>query len=231
MLFIFSTSLCSCSYSIKRYGIENSENENILFASDDSENMSMLLRYYIYDHFKQPETVDDLIRYYKNFDDSDEKFYRRQYRFLVRNKCKLHIINNDSITMIFYNHYPNRDIAGATFTTPCEFDEERSGLRTRKLFFDLEGYCFYSEPLSEKLRLVYPIAQKYVNNIKPEKIYIAILEYTPEKGLIDICAGESFDLIKSSECMSEMEHFLEDFCKENSLSRVIFPINADKSSQ
>ncbi len=213
MFFALSISLNACSHTIRKYGIE------------DRENMDMLIRHYIYDHFRQPESVEDLIKYVENVD--IDEFYRQQYRFLVRNRRKLYITNNDSVTMLFYRRL---NIAVETFTTPCDLDEERSGLRTRKLFFDLDGYCFYSEPLSEEIRYVYAIAQKDRGNVKFTNPYIAILEYTPEKGLIDICTGKAFDF-KNSEHLSETGQFLENFCKQNSLSRVIFPINVDKSSQ
>jgi hypothetical protein len=201
---------------MKRYGFE------------DGVNMSMLIDYYIYDHFKQPETVDDLIRFYKNFGNDDYEFYRRQYRFLVRNKCNLTVKNNFG-TDLYHKHY-GIAIAGASFTTPCEFDEFRDGLRNRRLFFDLDGYCFYSDELSEQIRAIYEIMQRHEGSVKYENPYIAILEYTPTKGLINICTSELFDF-GNPEYKSETMLFFGNFCNQNSLSRVIFPRNMEKPSQ
>jgi len=216
LFFVLSFLLFACSNTIKRYGFE------------DGVKMDMFTKYFIYDHFRQPETVDDLIRFYINFGKSDEEFYRRQYRFLMKNKRKLSVKNNDTLTKVYHKNN-NIVIAESYYFTPCEF-QALDDLRNRKLFFDLDGYCFYSEELSEQIRLVYEIFQKYEGNVQYKNPYIMILEYTPTKVLIDICTSEPFDF-GNPEYLSETEQFLVSFCKQNSLSRVIFPRNADKSSQ
>ena len=191
--------------------------EYIILSSHDYPYIGTLIEGYYNGNYEYPKTANDFISYY---DLKEMKEMNRSYPKTIRN-----IKNNkndivwilDSSRLIVYKK--NDTIYyETTMRNPCEELDYNIGLYITNKFFNNEGRNVYSKELDSNFRKGLKETIVNTGTLIDECGDVILLKYTPETGLVSFCE----DAEKSVKFYDALNSYLENFVRENKLSKVLF---------